>query len=89
MTEGWVFVNSKQVTPHGPYSSPEGSVAGFNRFAHSAGPGREGQGVEWMWGSEVKRAVEGFKGPHDMYQLRCRGGKREVGRQQRQKKEAG
>ena len=25
---------------HGPYRRPEGSVAGFNRFAHSAGPSR-------------------------------------------------
>ena len=35
-------------TKHGPYRRPEGSVAGFNRFAHSAGPGIVGKKVEWI-----------------------------------------
>ena len=36
----WVnFVRGTVVPQHGPYRRPEGSVAGFNRFAHSAGPG--------------------------------------------------
>ena len=36
------------ISPHGPYRRPEGSVAGFNRFAHSAGPGIVRKCIERM-----------------------------------------
>ena len=47
--------------PHGPYRRPEGSVAGFNRFAHSAGPGMVRHRVEWI-GSGMDGLMRSSKG---------------------------
>ena len=54
------FVRGTVVSPHGPYRRPEGSVAGFHRFAHSAGPGIVRQRVEWI-GSRVDGLMQSSK----------------------------
>ena len=51
-------------SPHGPYRRPEGSVAGFHRCAHSAGPG--------MVPPRVEPVGSGFDGPMDISKCQVR-----------------